>query len=37
MFSPGEALVEMEAKIFDRFCLWYVCLVDVYWWAGFLP
>jgi hypothetical protein len=36
MFSPGEAIVEMEGKIFYRFCLWYVGLVDVYWWAGFL-
>jgi hypothetical protein len=36
MFSQGEALVEMEAKIFYRFCLWYVGLVGVYWWAGFL-
>jgi hypothetical protein len=32
----GEALVEMEAKIFYHFCLRYVSLVDVYWWAGFL-
>jgi hypothetical protein len=32
----SEALVEMEAKIFYRFCPWYVGLVDVYWWAGFL-
>jgi hypothetical protein len=31
MFSPGEAFVEMEAKIFNRFCLWYDSLVDAYW------
>jgi hypothetical protein len=37
MFSPGEAFVEMEAKIFDCFCLWYDSLIDVDWWAGFLP
>jgi hypothetical protein len=37
MFSPGEAFVEMEAKIFDCFCLWYGGLIDVDWWAGFLP
>jgi hypothetical protein len=37
MFSPGEAFVEMEAKIFNHFSLWYDSLVDAYWWAGFLP
>jgi hypothetical protein len=37
MFSPGEAFVEMKAKIFDCFCLWYDGLIDVDWWAGFLP
>jgi hypothetical protein len=37
MFSPGEALVEVEAKVFYRFCLRYVGFIDVNWWAGFLP
>jgi hypothetical protein len=37
MFSPSETFVEVEAKIFDCFCLWYDSLTDVDWWAGFLP
>jgi hypothetical protein len=37
MFSPGEAFVEMEAEIFDCFWLWSDSLIDVDWWAGFLP
>jgi hypothetical protein len=37
MLSPSEEFVKMEAKILDCFCLWYECLVDVDWWAGFFP
>jgi hypothetical protein len=37
MFSPGEEFVEMDAKIFDCFCLWFDGLIDVKWWAGFFP
>jgi hypothetical protein len=37
MFCPSEAFVEVEAKIFDCFCPRYDGLIDVDWWAGFLP
>jgi hypothetical protein len=37
MFSPSEMFVEVEAKIFEYFCLWYDSLIDVDRWAGFLP
>ena len=30
---PGEAFVEVQSEVFNRFCLRNGCSVDVYWWA----